>query len=220
MSNSNCMILGSKIGMMQIFDNTGMALPATVIKVGPCFITQIKKKKECGYNAVQIGYFSTTKKSLTKPERRHLRSKKLPLLKHLQEYRIKNLTNFQKTIQSVEPGELRLKTQLDLRLLENVKSVNVTGYTIGKGHGGNIKRHHFSRGPMSHGSKHHRLQGSLGAGTSPGRVFPGKKMSGHLGMEKKTVKNLQVLEINQENNLLVLKGCIPGKKGNLVNITF
>jgi large subunit ribosomal protein L3 len=214
------MILGNKVGMMQIFDDTGIALPATVIKVGPCFITQIKKKEECGYNAVQIGYGASSKKNLTKPERRHLRSKKLPLLRHLQEYRVENLTNFQKTIQSVNPGELRLKIKLDVSLLQNVKSVDVTGYTIGKGHAGNIKRHNFNRGAMTHGSKHHRLQGSLGAGTSPGRVFPGKRMSGHLGMEKRTIKNLQILEINQENNLLVLKGCIPGKKGNLVNITF
>ncbi len=200
-------MLGNKIGMMQIFDGSGNAIPATVIKVGPCFITQIKSKDLCGYTSIQLGYDSSSKR-IPKPEEGHLKKNNLLPFKHLKEYKTEVLPNY--TI-----GE-----KIDLKIFEGVKFVNVSGQTIGKGYTGNIKRHGFNRGAMTHGSKHHRLQGSLGAGTTPGRVFPGKRMSGRMGGNQRTIRNLEILQTNTDHNLLVVKGSIPGKKGNLVSITF
>jgi large subunit ribosomal protein L3 len=203
-------ILGNKVGMTQIFDKNGFAFPATVIKVGPCFVTQIKSEETCGYNAVQLGYLDGSKKTinLSKPEKGHLKRKNLPLLNYLREYKTENINNY------------KIGDQVTIDVLENKEVVNITGFTIGKGFAGNVKRNHFNTGAMTHGSKHHRLQGSLGAGTTPARVFPGKKMSGRLGNEKRTIKNLKILEINKEHNLLVVKGSIPGKTGNVVNISY
>lgn len=203
-------LLGRKIGMTQIFDLKGEIIPVTVIQAGPCFITQLKSKKTCGYDAIQIGYLeiSFTKKrpSITKPELGHLTKSALPPLRHLKEYLVKDTSDY-KIGEKIEVNSLKIG---DL--------VKISGRTIGKGNAGNIKKNHFSRGGMSHGSKHHRLQGSMGAGTSPGRVFPGKKMPGRLGMDQRTIKNLQVLGIDLENHLLIIKGCVPGKFGNLVSI--
>lgn len=203
-------ILGNKIGMTQFFTAEGQRIPATVIKVGPCFITQIKTIEKEGYNAIQIGYqnpFST--KKLKYPEYKHLEKiKALPFLtlNTLEELRVENSKTY------IE-GDI-----IDLKEFTKGTFITVSGKSIGKGTAGNIKRHHFKRGPMSHGSKHHRLQGSLGAGTTPGRVFPGKKMSGRLGFSKCTIKNLEILENNLKENILVVKGSIPGKFGNLISI--
>lgn len=201
-------ILGNKLGMTQIFNNKGEVIPVTVIKSGPCYITQIKSTLNCGYNAIQIGYLQTSPKTknLTKPKLGHFAKVNLPPFRYLKEYKIKELKNF----------EIGQKFTIDIFKIGEY--VNVTGLTIGKGNAGNIKRNHFTRGPMSHGSKHHRLQGSLGAGTSPGRVFPGKKMPGRLGMNQQTIKGLEIIQIDEKENLLVLKGSIPGKSGNLVSI--
>lgn len=200
-------ILGNKIGMTQIFDAKGNAIPVTIIKSNPCTITQIKSKNNHGYNAIQLGYCLTTGKSLTKPERGHLNKINLPLYRYLKEYTIDNLSDY------------TIGQELSVEIFKIGQEVNITGLTIGKGNASNIKRNHFSRGPMTHGSKHHRLQGSLGAGTSPGRVFPGKKMPGRLGMEQRTIKNLEIMDIDSKNNLIVLKGCIPGKSGNLISLS-
>jgi large subunit ribosomal protein L3 len=201
-------ILGKKIGMTQIFDSKGKLTPVTIVKMGPCFITQIKSKEKCGYEAVQIGYseVSTTKKSLSKPELGHLSKVNLPGLRHLKEYKTDNNESY------------KIGEKLDVSIFEIGQYVKVTGLTIGKGNVGNIKRHKFTRGGMSHGSKHHRLQGSIGSGTSPGRVFPGKRMPGRVGMEQRTISGLEIMDIEKEENLVILKGCIPGRSGNLISI--
>lgn len=201
-------ILGTKIGMTQIFDTKGEIIPVTIIKGGPCYVTQIKCNENCGYNAIQLGYceVSTNSRSLTKPRLGHFSKVNLAPFRYLKEYKTETLAN-------VEIGQ-----KFSVEMFEIGQHVNVTGITIGKGNGGNIKSHNFSRGPMGHGSKHHRLQGSMGSGTTPGRVFPGKKMPGRLGTKKRTIKSLQIIDIDQTENLLIVKGSIPGKAGNLVSI--
>ena len=201
-------ILGNKIGMTQIFDKKGDVIPVTIIKGGPCYVTQIKSLQNCGYNAIQLGYveLSANSKSLTKPKLGHFSKVNLAPYRYLKEYK------------TVEPTTYELGQKFSVDMFEIGQYVNVTGLTIGKGTSGNIKRNNFVRGPMGHGSKHHRLQGSIGSGTTPGRVFPGKKMPGRLGMEQKTIKGLEIIDIDKTQNLLVLKGSIPGKSGNLVSI--
>jgi large subunit ribosomal protein L3 len=202
-------ILGNKIGMTQVFDTKGNVIPVTIIKGGPCYITQIKSQENCGYNAIQIGYLeiSANSRSLTKPNLGHFNKANLPPFRYLKEYKAIELSNY-------EVGQ-----KFSVEMFEIGQSVNITGLTIGKGTVGNIKGHHFTRGPMGHGSKHHRLQGSIGSGTTPGRVFPGKKMPGRLGMKQRTVTGLEIIDIDKKENLLVIKGCIPGKSGNLVSIS-
>ena len=202
-------LLGNKIGMTQIFNKKGEVTPVTLIKVGPCVLTQIKSIENCGYNAVQLGYveISPKKRSLTKPELGHFQKVGLSPYKYLKEYKVE------------EPENYTLGQQFAIDMFTVGEAVTITGFTIGKGFAGNIKRNHFSRGPMGHGSKHKRLQGSLGAGTTPGRVFPGKKMSGRLGTEKRTIFGLEVMYIDTTKSFLAVKGSIPGKPGNLVSIT-
>ena len=199
-------ILGTKLGMTQIFDESGLAIPVTIIKAGPCTITQVKTIDTDGYNSVQLGYLETQSKLLTKPELGHLRKTGSPPLKHLKEYRVES--------SSSNP----LGSLLSVNLFNIGDKISVTGKTIGKGFAGTVKRHHFTRGPMTHGSKNHREPGSIGMGTTPGRVYPGKRMAGRLGGKQTTIKNLQVVLVNLENNLLVVKGAIPGKLGNLLSI--
>jgi len=202
----NIGILGTKLGMTQIFDDSGLAIPVTIIKVGPCTVTQIKTLETDGYNSIQVGYLETRPKLLTKPELGHLRKAGSPPLKYLKEYRTEP-----------SPGTI-VGSVLSVDLFNVGDKISVTGKTIGKGFAGTIKRHNFTRGPMTHGSKNHREPGSIGMGTTPGRVYPGKRMAGRLGGKQTTIKNLQVVLINVENNLLVVKGAIPGKLGNLLSI--
>ena len=202
----NIGILGTKLGMTQIFDESGLAIPVTIIKAGPCLITQIKTLDTDGYNAVQVGYSEIQSKLLTKPRLGHLKKLGAPPLKYLKEYRVQ-----------VSDGEI-LGSTISVSSFTLGDKVSVTGKTIGKGFAGTVKRHNFTRGPMTHGSKHHREPGSIGMGTTPGRVYPGKKMAGRLGGKQTTIKNLQIVLINLENNLLVVKGAIPGKLGNLLSI--
>jgi large subunit ribosomal protein L3 len=201
-------ILGNKIGMTQIFDKKGEIIPVTIIKSGPCYITQIKSSENCGYNAVQIGYceVSPNLKTLTKPRLGHFNKVKLNPFRYLKEYKIEEI------------NEYKIGQKFDINIFEVGQNVNISGLTIGKGNGGNIKSHNFSRGPMGHGSKHHRLQGSMGSGTTPGRVFPGKRMPGRLGTKKRTIKSLEIIDIDTSENILIVKGSIPGKAGNLVSI--
>lgn len=220
-------LLGNKIGMTQIFNEKGEIIPVTVIKAGPCYVTQIKSNENCGYNAIQIGYVETIPKRLTKPCLGHLQKENLPPFRYLKEYKILSEQNLLKEEKKTEKKDsttltfsfdYKIHQKLDVSMFEIGQTVTISGLTIGKGNAGNIKQHNFSRGPMGHGSKHHRLQGSLGAGTSPGRVFPGKKMPRRLGMQKRTVFNLEILDIDPKENLLVIKGCVPGKSGNLLTI--
>lgn len=202
----NIGILGTKLGMTQIFDDSGLAIPVTIIKAGPCRVTQIKTLDVDGYNALQVGYLETQPKLLNKPELGHLQKTGNPALKHLKEYRINST-------ESIAIGSL-----VSVDLFSVGDNLSITGKTIGKGFAGTVKRHNFTRGPMTHGSKNHREPGSIGMGTTPGRVYPGKRMAGRLGGKQTTIKNLQVILINSENNLLVVKGAIPGKLGNLLSI--
>ena len=199
-------LLGNKIGMTQIFDASGKVIPVTILKVGPCVVTQVKTIAKDGYNSIQIGYGSVGSKKLTQPELGHLHKSEIRPLKYLKEFRTNESENFEVgqilEVGSFSPGQL----------------VNVKGKNIGKGFSGLQKRHNFTRGPMTHGSKNHRAPGSIGMGTTPGRVLPGKKMAGQLGNKIITVKKLKVVQLNLEENILVIKGSVPGKPGNLVSI--
>jgi large subunit ribosomal protein L3 len=199
-------LLGNKIGMTQIFDESGNIIPVTILKVGPCIITQIKTEVKHGYNAIQIGYGNVPSKSLTQPKLGHLQKSNIQPLKYLKEFNIDNLDQF-------EIGQ-----RLDVNLFSQSQFVDIRGKSIGKGFSGLQKRHNFTRGPMTHGSKNHRAPGSIGMGTTPGRVLPGKKMAGQLGNKITTVKKLQLIQINLEENILVIKGSVPGKPGNLLTI--
>jgi large subunit ribosomal protein L3 len=201
-------ILGNKIGMTQIFDNKGNVIPVTIIKTSPCVITQIKSTETNGYSAIQIGYseISPKLKSLTKPRLGHFNNVNLPPFRYLKEYKTNNFS------------EYKIGQKIGLEMFKVGQNVNITGFTIGKGFTSNFKRNNFTTGLMTHGSKSHRLQGSIGAGTTPGRVFPGKKMAGRLGNKKCTIKSLQIIDIDTTENLLIIKGSIPGKSGNLVSI--
>merc|ERR1712238_253693 len=200
-------LLGNKIGMTQIFDESGKIIPVTVLKIGPCIITQVKTVLKDGYNAIQIGYGNVSRKSLTQSELGHLQKSNIQPLKYLKEFRINNVTEF-------EVGQI-----LNVNLLSVDQQVNIKGKTIGKGFSGLQKRHNFTRGPMTHGSKNHRAPGSIGMGTTPGRVLPGKKMAGQMGNKLTTIKKLKVIQLSSEENILIIKGSVPGKPGNLLSIT-
>ena len=199
-------LLGNKIGMTQIFDETGNIIPVTILKVGPCVITQIKTEAKDGYDSIQVGYSNVSSKSLTQPELGHLQKSNIQPLKYLKEFR----TN--------PNHELKVGQTLTVDLLSSGQLVDIKGKTIGKGFSGLQKRHNFTRGPMTHGSKNHRAPGSIGMGTTPGRVLPGKKMAGQLGNKLTTVKKLKIIQLNTEENILIIKGSVPGKPGNLLSI--
>nr|YP_010337179.1 ribosomal protein L3 [Pseudoerythrocladia kornmannii]QUE28260.1 ribosomal protein L3 [Pseudoerythrocladia kornmannii]UNJ16764.1 ribosomal protein L3 [Pseudoerythrocladia kornmannii] len=192
--------------MTQIFDENGLVVPVTIIQAGPCIVTQIKNIEVHGYTAVQVGFKEVTEKQLPKPNIGHLKKAGVSPLKYLTETKIKNTEDF--TL-----GQILTVSNFQLG-----GKVKISGKSIGRGFTGNQKRHNFTRGPMSHGSKNHRQPGSIGAGTTPGRVIPGKKMAGQMGNKKVSIKNLQIVHIDEENNLLVLKGSVPGKTGNLLKI--
>lgn len=200
-------LLGNKIGMTQIFDELGNIIPVTILKVGPCIITQIKTKEKDGYDSIQMGYGNVSTKSLTQPEIGHLQKSNLPPLKYLKEFRFINKNK-----------EFQIGQVLNVDLFVQGQSLTIQGKSIGKGFSGLQKRHNFTRGPMTHGSKNHRAPGSIGMGTTPGRVLPGKKMAGQLGNKITTIKNLKIIQINPEENILVIKGSVPGKPGNLLRI--
>ena len=199
-------LLGNKIGMTQIFDESGNIIPVTILKVGPCVITQIKTQLNDGYNSIQIGYGNVSSKKLTQPELGHLKKFEIQPLRYLKEFRVTDSEEFEigqvLNVDSFSPGQL----------------INIRGKSVGKGFSGLQKRHNFARGPMTHGSKNHRAPGSIGMGTSPGRVLPRKKMAGQLGNKITTIRKLKIIQINSEENILVIKGSVPGKPGNLLSI--
>lgn len=200
-------LLGNKIGMTQIFDESGNIIPVTILKVGPCVITQVKTTLKDGYDSIQIGYGNVSTKSLTQPELGHLQKSNLQPLKYLKEFRI-----------NTEEEEFKVGQVLKVDSFIPGQLVNIRGKSIGKGFSGLQKRYNFTRGPMTHGSKNHRAPGSIGMGTTPGRVLPGKKMSGQLGNKITTIKKLKVIQTNEAENILVIKGSVPGKPGNLLSI--
>ena len=199
-------LLGNKIGMTQIFDESGNSIPVTILKVGPCTVTQVKTITKDGYNAIQVGYNNVSNKYLTQPQLGHFQKSNLQPLKYLKEFHVN------------EDHSYTIGQILKVDLLASSQFVNISGKTIGKGFSGLQKRHNFTRGPMTHGSKNHRAPGSIGMGTTPGRVLPGKKMAGQLGNKKTTIKKLKVIQVNVEENLLVIKGSVPGKSGNFLSI--
>jgi len=199
-------LLGNKIGMTQIFDESGNIIPVTILKVGPCVITQVKTESTDGYYSIQVGYGNVSSKSLTQPELGHLQKSDIQPLKYLKEFK------------TTEEDEFSIGQVLNVESFSPGQFVNIQGKTVGKGFSGLQKRWNFTRGPMTHGSKNHRAPGSIGMGTTPGRVLPGKKMAGQLGNKITTVKKLKVIKVNAEENVLVIKGSVPGKPGNLLSI--
>ena len=198
-------ILGKKIGMTQIFTEVGAVVPVTVVEAGPVVVTQIKTVEKDGYNAVQVGFGDVKEKSLNKPQKGHLAAANT-LKKHLKEFRV----------DSVEGYTVGQEIKADLFAAGEM--IDVTGISKGKGFQGPIKRHGQSRGPESHGSRYHRRPGSMGACSFPGRVFKNKKLAGHMGSVKVTVQNLEVVRIDAEKNLILVKGAIPGAKGSVVTL--
>lgn len=198
-------ILGTKLGMTQIFTEEGIVLPVTVVEAGPVVVTQIKTTEKDGYNAIQVGFKDAKEKSLNKPQKGHLAAANV-LKKHLKEFRV----------DSVEGYTVGQAINADLFAAGEI--IDVTGISKGKGFQGPIKRHGQSRGPESHGSRYHRRPGSMGACSFPGRVFKNKKLAGHMGSVKVTVQNLEVVKVDADKNLILVKGAIPGAKGSVVTI--
>lgn len=199
-------LLGNKIGMTQIFDEFGNIIPVTILQIEPCVVTQVKTVSKDGYAAIQIGYGSVPPKTLNQPQLGHLKKSAIQFSKYLKEFKTKEEDNF------------KLGQILKVDLFVPGQLVNIRGKNIGKGFSGLQKRHNFTRGPMTHGSKNHRAPGSIGMGTTPGRVLPGKKMAGQLGNKIITVQKLKVIQANLKENILVVKGSVPGKPGNLLSI--
>ena len=199
-------ILGKKVGMTQIFAEDGEVIPVTVIEAGPVVITQKKSVEIDGYNAIQMGYGDVKEKRVNKPAKGHFDKSDIDYKKVLTEVRCENTDEY-------EVGQ-----ELKADLFEAGDKVNVVGTSKGKGFQGNIKRHNQSRGPMSHGSRYHRGVGALSAASSPGRVFKGRNLPGQMGHQRVTVKNLEVVKVDSENNYLLVKGAVPGPKGGLITI--
>ncbi|MFW6150304.1 MAG: 50S ribosomal protein L3 [Chloroflexota bacterium] len=196
-------ILGRKIGMTQVYRDTGELVAATAIQAGPCVVTQVKNEQKDGYTAIQIGFDEG--KRLNKPEKGHLES--LPALAHLREFAVDEPTSYSR-------GD-----RLDIGFLKPGNLVNVIGISKGRGFAGVVKRHHFGGGPKTHGqSDRHRAPGAIGATTSPGRVLKGQRMAGHMGHRKTTARHLEVIGVDAERNLLLVRGAVPGARGGLVTI--
>lgn len=199
-------VIGEKLGMTQIFDEQGLCVPVTVIKVSKMVVTQVKTVETDGYNAIQVGTIAAKEKHLSKAQIGHLKKNDIENLRHLQEFRVEN------------PADYTVGQEIELSVLADVEKVDVTGTSIGKGFQGTVKRWNFGRGPMGHGSKNHREPGSIGAGTTPSRVIKGKRMAGNMGNERVTVKKLKLVKIDSEKQLVLVKGAVPGSEGKLVTI--
>jgi large subunit ribosomal protein L3 len=199
-------LLGKKVGMTQIFDATGNAIPVTLIEAGPCYVTQVRVPEENGYSAVQLGFVETKPKRLTGGQLGHLKRNNYPPLRFLREFREKS-------------PEVKEGDKLTVDLFAVGERVDVVGTSKGKGFAGAVKRYHFRVGPKTHGqSDRTRGPGSRGSGTTPGRVYKGSRGPGHMGDDRVTVHNLRVELVDAERNLLGLRGAIPGSKGGLVII--
>lgn len=198
-------ILGRKLGMTQVFDERGHVVPVTVIEAGPCVVIQKKTPENDGYSAIQVGFGSMRESLANKPLRGHFQKAGVRPLRFLREFRVDN-------VESYEVGQ-----EIKVDIFAPGEKVDVTGTSKGKGFAGGIKRHGFQRGPMKHGSKYHRRPGSLAA-KGPARVFKGRRLPGHMGVERVTVQNLEVVRVDPERNLLVLRGAVPGPRRSLVMI--
>ena len=192
-------IIGKKVGMTQIFDEKGYVIPVTVIEAGPCTVAQVKSTENDGYNAVQLGFGEVKEKHINKPEKGHFAKSKLSAKKHLREFR-------------VDTADVKVGDEIKADVFAAGDKIDVQGITKGKGFQGVIKRHGQSRGPMGHGSKFHRHAGSNGACSDPSCVFKGKKMPGQMGSVKVTIQNLEIVKVDAEQNLILVKGAVPGPK--------
>jgi len=200
-------LLGRKLGMTHVFDENGDWLPVTLLEVGPCYVVEVRDGKRDGYDAVQIGFGRRREKNTTKPMRILFRKRGVPPLRHLREVRLKGAEH------DFKPGQV-----ISAAIFEGAKFLDVTGTSKGRGFTGTIKRYGFRRGPESHGSQNVRRSGAIGACMTPGRVFKGKRMAGRHGGRRVTVKNLKVVEIRPEENLIAVRGAVPGPNGGLVEV--
>ncbi len=199
-------LIGKKIGMTQIFDEAGKVIPVTVIEAGPCVVAQIKTAETDGYDAVQLGFGEVKESKLNKPEKGHFAKASVANKKHLREFRLDSLEG------------MTVGTELKADVFAAGDHVDIQGTTKGKGFQGVIKRHGQSRGPMGHGSMYHRRPGSMGSTSTPGRVFKGKKLPGHMGVQTVTIQNLDVVRVDLDKNVILVKGSVPGAKGAILKI--
>jgi large subunit ribosomal protein L3 len=198
-------ILGRKIGMTQIFDKDGKVIPVTAIEAGPCTVVQVKNKDLDGYDAIQIGFGEIKDKKVNKPKKGHFKKASITPVKYLREFRLEEI--------SYKVGD-----EIKADLFAEGEAVDITGTTKGKGFQGVIKRHGQSRGPMGHGSMYHRRPGSMGSTSTPGRVFKGKKLPGRMGGVTVTIQNLDIIKVDLDKNVLLVKGSVPGNKGSILKI--
>ena len=199
-------ILATKVGMTQIFNDEGVLTPVTVLQAGPCVVTQVKTVENDGYKAVQVGFVDKREKLVSKPVKGHFDKAGVSYKRYVREFRFENAS------------EYSVKDEIKADIFAAGDKIDATAISKGKGFQGAIKRHGQHRGPMAHGSKFHRHQGSNGSATTPGRVFKGKGMPGQMGHVKVTIQNLEIVKVDAENNLLLVKGAVPGPKKSLVTI--
>lgn len=198
-------ILGRKLGMTQIFDEKGKVIPVTVIEAGPCTVIQRKTVDNDGYDAIQLGFGEIKEKNLIKPKKGHFTKVKLAPKKHLREFRLEEIN-------------YNVGDEIKADVFSAGEFVDVTGTTKGKGFQGVIKRHGQSRGPMGHGSMYHRRPGSMGSTSTPGRVYKGKKLPGHMGLQTVTIQKLEIVRVDLDKNVILVKGSVPGNKGAILKI--
>ena len=198
-------IIGKKLGMTQIFDDKGFVIPVTVIEAGPCQVAQVKSVDTDGYNAIQLGFGEVKDKHINKPEKGHFEKSKLTAKKHLREFRADSV-------------DLKVGDEVKADVFAVGDKVDIQGISKGKGFQGVIKRHGQHRGPMGHGSMYHRRPGSMGSTSTPGRVFKGKKLPGHMGVQTVTIQNLDVVRVDMDKNVILVKGSVPGPKGAILKI--
>ena len=199
-------IIGKKIGMTQIFDEKGNVIPVTVIEATPNVVAQVKTVETDGYNSIQLGYGEVKDKHINKPEKGHFTKAGLAAKKHLREFRVEDVENY------------KVGDEVKADIFEAGEKIDVQGTTKGKGFQGVIKRHGQHRGPMGHGSMYHRRPGSMGSTSTPGRVFKGKKLPGHMGRVTVTIQNLDVVRVDMDKNVILVKGSVPGAKGAILKI--
>ena len=199
-------IIGKKIGMTQIFDEEGKVIPVTVIEAGPCVVAQVKSVETDGYNAIQLGFGEVKESKVNRPEKGHFAKANIAAKKHLREFRVDE-------VESYKVGD-----EIKADTFEKGDKIDVQGTSKGKGFQGVIKRHGQHRGPMGHGSMYHRRPGSMGATSTPGRVFKGKKLPGHMGVQTITIQNLDVVAVDMDKNVILVKGSVPGVKGAILKI--
>ena len=200
-------LIGKKIGMTQIFNEEGKVIPVTVIEAGPCVVSQVKTEETDGYNSIQLGFGAIKESKVNKPERGHFTKANIAPARYLREFRVDS-------IEDVKVGD-----ELKADIFMAGDKIDIQGTSKGKGFQGVIKRHGQHRGPMGHGSMYHRRPGSMGSTSTPGRVFKGKKLPGHMGAETVTIQNLEVIKVDLDKNIILVKGSVPGAKGlSLIHI--